>query len=890
MSTNESRSRTTWVAVAVVALLAGGATDVRAQAQTTVPAGRLMLTVSDPSGAVIPNAQVELIRQDGPAGTGAARVVRRVATSATGVATFDEVAPGRYTVTAAFPGFETVTVPDVDVESGESRREVVLPIEKVTEDLVIGQDGRTAALDPRGAAFSTVLTREQIEALPDDPDEMEAVLKAMSPPGATLRIDGFTGGQLPPKQQIRSIRLPRMDAMAAQYHGGLAGALHIEVLTRPGGGPLGGSIDMAVRDDALNARNPFAPDKGDEGLRQGGVTLSGGIVPGRSSFSVTLRGASVFDTGTLLAAVPGGTLAETVRQPGERVNLHARFDQALTADHAMRVTYTQTDVTSRNRGVGGFDLAERAFADESRDRVLRISEDGPVGRRFFSESRLQVRWSASDATSVLEAPTVRVLDAFTAGGAQRRGGTRAIEFEAATDLDYVRGNHGLRTGVLLEGGRHHADDITNYFGTWTYASLADYEAGRPSNYTRRIGDPEVRYTNLQVGAYVQDDYRVAKSLLLSYGVRVEAQTLIPDQNNVLPRVSLTWSPFESGRTTIRGGWGRFTDWIGTRTYEQTLRFDGVSQQEINVVDPAFPEPGGIDAALPSNRYVLGDGLVLPESVAANLGVNQSVTDSLRLSATYTHRRGSKLLRGRNLNAPIGGVRPDPAFANLVEVVGDAESRMHSLGLSATLIKLDWRRTFFSAHYTLMGAETNGTGPFSLPANGDDLAGEWGASTPRHQFGGTFNSQPFGGLGVALNVRGQSGAPYDVTTGSDDNGDGVFNDRPAGTSRNAARTSARWDVGLRLSYAIGFGGPRDQPAGGGTMIVMTRGGGGGGMPGGVSGGAADSRYRAEFYVSAQNVTNRLNYVGYSGVMTSPFFGQPTNVLSPRKLEVGTRIVF
>ena len=68
-----------------------------------------------------------------------------------------------------------------------------------------------------------MLTREQIDALPDDPDEMEAVLKAMAPPGSTIRVDGFTGGKLPPKSQIRSIRLPRMDMFAAQNHGGMSG-------------------------------------------------------------------------------------------------------------------------------------------------------------------------------------------------------------------------------------------------------------------------------------------------------------------------------------------------------------------------------------------------------------------------------------------------------------------------------------------------------------------------------------------------------------------------------------------------------------------------------------------------------------------------------------------
>src|SRR5262249_41384281 len=166
-----------------------------------------------------------------------------------------------------------------------------------------------------------------------------------------------------------------------------------------------------------------------------------------------------------------------------------------------------------------------------------------------------------------------------------------------TDLDYVRGKHSMRTGLLLEGGRYRSNEQSNYLGTFTFTSLADYEAGRPSTYTRRIGDPLIRYDNLQLGAYVQDHYRVVKSVLLSYGVGYEAQTLLEDQLNLSPRATVSWSPFKSGKTTFRGGAGMFADWLGTGTYEQALRVDGVRQQELNVINPAYPEPdagtGGI---------------------------------------------------------------------------------------------------------------------------------------------------------------------------------------------------------------------------------------------------------------------------------------------------------
>jgi hypothetical protein len=283
---------------------------------------------------------------------------------------------------------------------------------------------------------------------------------------------------------------------------------------------------------------------------------------------------------------------------------------------------------------------------------------------------------------------------------------------------------------------------------------------------------------------------VARGLLLSYGLRYEAQTIVEDQQNFSPRVTVTWSPFKSGRTTLRGGFGMFNDWIGVQTYEQIQRFDGFRQQEVNVVDPSFPDAGA-GVIPPTNRYTFSNGLRLPESRAMNAGIDQQLNPALRFNATYTHRLGSQILRGRNLNATVDGVRPDARFANVVEVVGDAGARFHSLTLALNFIKLEWRQTFLAMNYSLTSSETNSTGAFGLPANADQLSAEWGVTLPRHRFGATFNMRPTNAFGVAVNVRAQSGSPYNITTGLDDNADGVFSDRPAGVARNAARTAAQW---------------------------------------------------------------------------------------------------
>ena len=865
---------TSRIAAAVAALAIGF--PVSGLAQTPASRGRLVVTVVDQTGGVLPKAKVTVTGQDDAT----------QAASGTGVAIFEELAPGRYTIQVEFPGFE-VAVRSVRVRTPETRERITLSLKKLDDKVTVGRDGRASGLDPRGDAFSTVLTRAQIDALPDDPDEMEAVLKAMAPPGAIIRVDGFTGGKLPPKSQIRSIRLPRMDQFAAQNHGGGGHALHIDIMTQPGAGPLRVTTNFVLRDDALNARNPFAQAKGDEGLHRYGFFTSGTIVPQRSSFSVNVDLTRQFDTDTLLAALGDGSrLAEPVRRPVDGSSVNARFDQALAGAHALRVNYQRSAFDRRNLGVGGFNLVERGYSTQSRQDVLRLSESGPLGRRFFSESRFQIQWDRSASAAAVEAPTIRVLDAFTSGGAQQRGGRSVTSFELATDLDYARGNHSMRSGVLLEGGQYRSDQFSNYLGTYTFAGLEEYLAGRPRTYTRRIGDPAVSFANVQVGAYVQDDWRVSRTMLLGYGVRYEAQTHMRDRGNFSPRASVSWSPFRSGHTTLRASGGYFYDWLDMTTYEQSLRVDGFRQQELQILNPVYPDPGLDGVGPPTNRYLIDPDRRMPATAAVTAGADRSFGQIGRVSLAYTWRESAKLPAGRNLNAPANGVRPDARFANVVEARSIGESRIHTINVGGGLTLVNWRRTFLSTNYTWTKSESNTMGAFSLPARGEALSSEWGPAGPRHRFSASLNTQLLTDLAFSVTVVGQSGTPYNVTTGSDDNGDGVFNDRPAGVGRNSVQGAPRWTAGTRLTYSLGFG---ERPEGG-PGAGETPHGGGGGTIGGFGRGAANKRYRVDLYASAQNLLNRYNYVGYSGVMTSPFFRQPTNVSDPRKVEIGIRFGF
>ncbi len=860
--------------------------DARAQGGRTAS---VVVTAADPSGAVIPGATVKLAGLD--AATSAAAVTP-AKTDEKGTATFAGLAAGRYEIHAEFPGFEAGLLKDVRLRPGDNKHLVILPIQKVESEVTVGRDRQAVAADPR-AQFGSAMTREQIEAMSDDPAEMQRQLQDMAGPNAVLRIDSFEGGQLPPKSQIKSIHITR-DAFAAENHS--AGGIFIDIITQPGVGALRGGVNLRLRDGTMSARNPFAPARGPERMHNYGFFSSGSLLKQRSSFSLSVNRQSAFETPTTIALPGAGALPRLLdRRPTDNLFIFGLVDYAITRDQTLRVNVSRNRSTSRNLGIGGYDAAERAYGTENSGTFVRIQEAGPLGRRFFTNTRLQVGRLTSGSSSLVEALTYRT-EFGTTGGAQVSGGRRATVFNLQSDLDYVRGIHSVRMGIHSDGGSFRTDDSSNYLGTYFFETQEALLAGRPRNFTRRVGDPRISYANVQSGVYIQDDIRVRKGLTLSPGLRYELQTHLRDYANLGPRFGITWAPFKSGKTSLRGSFGVFYDWLTANTYEQTLRVDGFRQRELNIANPFFPDPGDVGSLSATNRYLLTDGLPMVRNARASIGVDQTISPLVRFSLMYAAIRGTGLLRGRNLNAPVDGRRPDPAFVNVVEVAADAASRQHTLSFNASVSLaapspalnapsaplVNWKRTSFNVNYTAGRAENNTDGPFSLPASGSP-GGEWGdipGEVRRHRLNMGINTTVVKNLNVSVNLFASTGAPYTITTGLDDNGDLVFNDRPAGAGRNTAWTPGQWNVSSFLNYSLPIGKKTVAPPGGITGITMTN-----GVPTVMTGGPAPPRYRIGINVSAQNLTNHVNYTGFSGTLTSPLFRQATSSLGARKVDVG-----
>ena len=682
--------------------------------------GRLQVTVVDQTGGVLPGATVTIAGVD--EGT-KATTPPAITASPQGVAVFESLPPGRYAIKAEFPGFEARVNPDVRIRAGENRQALALAIEKIADTITVARDKQEVAVD-RATTFGSALTREQIEALSDDPAVLRQQLQEMAGGPAIIRIDSFEGAPLPPKAQIKSIHITR-DGFAAENHN--AGVFFIDIVTQPGIGPLRGQVQYGVRPGTLTSNTPFTPVKGPEHLQAGTFVIGGTLVPEKSSFSLVLQDQAFYTTPNLNVVRPAGAVSQALdlRTPRNMFNASGRLDYTLTKDQLLSIGFGQQHTSAENLGVGAFDELDRAYNTTDSLSNLRIQHTGPFKRRMFTNTRLSILHTHNDQASVVDAPTIQVLDAFTSGGAQMAGERSATSFTFASDLDYVRGRQSLRAGVLINSGSWHSTLNSNYLGTYTFNSLAAFQAGQPGNFTRRIGDPAIAYSTIDAGIYVQDDFRVRRNLTISPGLRYETQAHMHDWMDLGPRIGVSWAPLKSGRTTLRASAGVFYDFLAQTTLEQSIRVDGTHEQELNIVNPVYPNPGTGAVLPPVNRYFLDPDLRAPRNTRFSGGIEQTLhaspTWSVRLNGLYAYTRTEDAWRGLNENALVNGVRPDSRFANVVDVVPDASARQHQLTL-AWNIGLPpqppgyemprwfmWKRFAFYGNYVVTSAYNNTDG-------------------------------------------------------------------------------------------------------------------------------------------------------------------------------------
>ncbi len=333
----------------------------------------------------------------------------------------------------------------------------------------------------------------------------------------------------------------------------------------------------------------------------------------------------------------------------------------------------------------------------------------------------------------------------------------------------------MRAGVLFEAGWWNSTQQQNGNGTYVFTSNDAYNLGQAATYQVRVGDPLVEYSQVKAGWFLQDDVRLAKTLSVSLGVRQEIQTQVNDWFNIAPRAAFTWNA--NRKTTVRGGYGIFYDWYDSNLYEQTLRVDGERQVDVVVTNPSYPVGAGTGDRLPAS-IIRASSLSQPIIQQASLGLERPLTSWAGLRLDYMMTRGTNSLRSVNVNAPVDGVRPDPTAGNITEIQasGDRASDRLTVAVNARHPRL---RLFSNVMYQLQSSRNHADSATSLPSDSTNPDADWGPSAQdvRHRLFVMFNTPLWYGVRAGFNMQVASATPYNVTTGTDDNRDTVFNDRP-----------------------------------------------------------------------------------------------------------------
>ncbi len=337
----------------------------------------LRVTVRDETEAVLIHAIVTLIDPSG--------IEKQTVVDQSGVAAFTGLMPGAHQIKVEAEGFQGFTVPFA-VKRGINTAMATMTV-AIREEVFV-QERDAAARRDNG--FTQTLSKDDIDGLSDDPDEMAEQLRQMAGPGAQIFIDGFRGGRLPPKDQIQSIRF-HSNSYAAEYHE--AGMVRVEVITRPGMGGWRGNFNFGFRDESLNARNAFATEVAPEQHKRFMFTSQGPIAKGKTSLSIAADGNMSYDARTIVATTPTGPINDQVRRPVDSVNANVRLEHALSPTSSIRAEYSRRSDKRQNLGVGDFDLAERAYETEAINDMLRVRNTRTIGRKVFSELRFEVTQS-----------------------------------------------------------------------------------------------------------------------------------------------------------------------------------------------------------------------------------------------------------------------------------------------------------------------------------------------------------------------------------------------------------------------------------------------------------------------------------------------------------------
>jgi Carboxypeptidase regulatory-like domain len=859
------------------------------------PSGEIRGTVSDPSGALIPFAQIVL---NAPGGSSKAVTGGRDGNFETG-----PVQPGNYTLVINAAGFAAVAIENVQVVAGKTVQEKItlqLPMEE--QQVQVKEDIQGVSTSPDENASSIVINGKDLDALSDDPDELQSELTALAGPaagpnGAQIFIDGFTGGQLPPKSSIREIRI-NQNPFSAQYD--KLGYGRIEILTKPGTDKFHGSAMIMGNDSSFNSLNPFVSEEppyytvfvnGNAGGALGKKASWFSSVFLRDNASNSIINAVVLDP----SANPYNYTA-AVANPQSRLDISPRFDFQLSANNTLTVRDMFDRQKQTNSGVSQFALESQGYDTSNFENTLQISDTQILNAKTINETRFQYIRARNNQTPRYTDPTVTVQGAFTGGGSNAgivRDNQDRFELENYTTSALAA--HSVKFGGRLRLTRDANYSNSGFNGNYIYGSLNapttssnpdhSYESLKPAEYDVTVGNPNIKVNVFDAGLFFQDDYKMNSKFSLSYGLRYETQNWIGDHQDWASRLSLAWAPGKGNgpsKTVIRAGYGWFFDRFNSNYILQATRQNGVNQQQYVVKNPEFhedaPPPSelaGLSTVAPT-IYGISSKFHASLNMQAAVGVEHSFGKLATTSVTYINSRGVHQYMSNNVNAYLPdtydpftgtGTRPNGVNENIYQFQSGGVYNQNQIVVNYSVRE---KRASLFGFYMVNFAKADTSGATYFPSNPFNPGADYGRSSfdVRNRFLMGGNIQAPYGVSFSPMMVVESGQPFNIVIGNDLNGDNQFNDRPAfatsastdvvhtpygsfdlSPSANEARIPfnygngpSQFSMNLRMSKTFGIG-PRVEGGatsgafggpGGGPGSPPPGGGPGGGPPGGALG--------------------------------------------------------
>ncbi len=895
-------------------------------AQTSAQTATLRGAVIDPSGAVVPGASITLTQ---------GREVLRTKSGADGHYAFHSLTAGSYTIAVTVKGFEPLSISDVTIATGATKElnlSLVIAVEQ--QEVTVEGQSQGVSLNSDQNASAMVIKGSDLDALSDDPDELQSELQALAGPaagpnGGQIYIDGFEGGQIPPKSSILEIRV-NQNPFSAEFD--RIGYGRVEIITKPGSQKLKGMISGFGTDSALNTANPLIAQQ---------PSYYFDATFGNITGPLTKRSAYFFNgfhlnrqTQTIVDAVNPQDVTENFSEafpnPSSYLSLNPRIDFMLGKNNMLTVRDSIFHSTQSGGSVGTLSLPEQANNSESQENTLQLGDTIIVNPNLVNEVHFQWRRVRNSQAANYFTPAVTVQGAFTTGGnSSGISQDHQDNFEFQDYSTATAGSHTLRFGVRLRSYRDANYSTSGTNGTYTFTSVANYQAEMPSEYSATIiQNPLARVILFDGALFLEDDWRVNPNFNLGLGLRYEGQNRIHDHADWAPRISFAWSPMHTGnnppKTVIRGGYGwfynRFTvpnffgSAAGTPYIIQAIHNNLINQQSYVVDNPDFYNPN----APVSASTVIADESSVPYydtvdprfraalDMQGGIGVDHQIAKGITGNITYLYTQGIHQYLTDNITAPA--FNPDtysitgsiPAAYNYQFQSGGIYKQQQIIMTTS----IRWKHMGLNGSYTFNYANSDTQGVTSQPSVEQDPGFDYGRASfdIRHQVFLLSTYTARYGITFAPLFVARSGTPYNLTIGKDLTGNNQFDARPTyGTCGASDVVSTQYgcldtnptgkaeriipyDIGtgpanfmlhMRVSKVVGVG-PRIKAAAEGNTIqngqsVSGRGLSSGGAP--IRLDATEARrFNLTFVAVALNVLNIVNLGTPNGVMTSPLFNK------------------